>query len=231
MPEDHEVPARRNSAGPLTSAAEAAGIGAAGLFGALSALRRRRIFHPRGTAYDATLVVHGGGRGASLLDEPGSRPCVVRLSRGVGLREPLPDILGMAIRVPDAYGPGDHQDLLMNTAGTAPVFRSAFGLARSADRGHYSSVLPYRIGDAYAYLGARPLRPGPEGLRFALEVAAPLGDWVEVGVVTLGRAWDAAASDALRFNPLHTGGGLEPVGVLQTLRRRAYAASQAGRPQ
>jgi len=207
--------------------AETAGAAAAVLFGALSAVRRRRIFHPVGTAYDATLEVHGGSRGAVLLDEPAVRPCIVRLSRGGGLREPLPDVLGIALRVPDAYGPGAHQDLLLATAGTGPVLRSVLGFRRSTDAGHYSSVLPYRIGDSYAYVGARPLSPS----RFSLEVAAPLGDWTEVGLIQLGRSWDQTASDALRFNPFCTGGGIEPVGVVQTLRRRAYAASQAARPQ
>ena len=226
-----EVPERRRSAGPMTPVVEAAGAGAAAVFGALSAARRRRIFHPVGTAYDATLLVHGGSRGAALLDHPGRRPCTVRLSRGVGLREPLPDVLGLAVRVPDAYGPGAHQDLLLTTAGSGPVLRSVLGLARSPERGHYSSVLPYRIGDGYAYVGARPLAPGRSGARFALEVAPPLGHWAEVGALELGARWGDDEADALRFNPLFTGGGIEPVGVLQTLRRRAYAGSQAARPQ
>jgi hypothetical protein len=226
-----EVPPPRRSAGPLTPAAERLGAGAAAVFGALSAARRRRIFHPVGTAYDATLTVHGGSRGAVLLDEPGRRPCIVRLSRGLGLHEPSPDILGVAVRVPDAYGPGAHQDLLLATAGSGPVVRSVPFLARSLDGGHYSSVLPHRIGDGYRYLGARPLTAGAGGRRFALEVAAPLGDWAEVAVVELGSAWDEARSDALRFNPLFTGGGIEPVGLLQTVRRRVYAGSQAARPQ
>ena len=225
-----EAPPARRPAGPLTPVAEGAGASAAVVFGALSAVRRRRVFHPRGVAHDATLVVHGGARGAELLDVPARRTCVVRLSRGIGLREPLPDIMGVALRVPDAYGPGAHQDLLMTTAGEGPVLRSVFGLSRSADRGHYSSVLPYRIGDGHAYIGARPLAAGSSGPRFALEVAPPLGDWAEIGVVELGRRWDDAASDALRFNPFFTGGGIEPVGVLQTLRRRSYAGSQAARP-
>ena len=226
-----DTPPARRSAGPLTPVVEGAGAVAAGVFGLLSAARRRRIFHPVGTAYDATLVVHGGSRGAALFDEPGRRPCVVRLSRGIGLREPRPDVLGLALRVPDAYGPGAHQDLLLATAGSGPVVRSVLGVARSADRGHYSSVLPYRIGDGHAYVGARPLAPGSSGPRFALEVAPPLGSWAEVGIIELGAPWDEEASDALRFNPMATGGGIEPVGVLQTLRRRAYAGSQAARPQ
>lgn len=226
-----EVPAPRRSAGPLTPVVEGVGAGAAVLFGALSALRRRRIFHPVGAAFDATLVVHGGSRGAALLDEPARRSCIVRLSRGIGLREPLPDILGLAVRVPDAYGPGAHQDLLMTTAGTVPVLRSVLGLSRFPERGHYSSVLPYRIGDDHGYVGARALGAGPSGRRFALEVAPPLGDWAEVGVVELGRRWQDEGADALRFNPFFAGGGIEPVGVLQTLRRRAYAGSQAARPQ
>ena len=226
-----DTPPARRSAGALTPFVESAGRVAAGVFGALSAVRRRRIFHPVGTAYDATLVVHGGRRGAVLLDEPHRRACVVRLSRGVCLRAPRPDILGLALRVPDAYGPGAHQDLLMATAGSGPVLRSVLGVSRSPDRGHYSSVLPYRIGDGYTYIGARPMSPGTSGRRFALEVAPPLGNWAEVGFVELGAPWDQEGSDALRFNPLFTGGGIEPVGVLQTLRRRAYAGSQAARPQ
>jgi hypothetical protein len=226
-----DIPAPRRSAGPLTPVAEGLGAAGAAVFGALSAVRRRRIFHPVGTAYDATLTVHGGSRGAVLLDEPGQRPCIVRLSRGLGLREPRPDILGVAVRVPDAYGPGAHQDLLLATAGAGPVVRSVPYLARSVDDGHYSSVLPHRIGDGYCYLGARPLTPGAAGPRFAVEVAPPLGDWVEVAVVELGTPWDEAGSDALRFNPLFTGGGIEPVGLLQTLRRRVYAGSQAARPR
>jgi hypothetical protein len=35
------------------------------------------------------------------------------LSRALGLPEWLPDPCGLAIRAPDAYGPGRHQDLLM----------------------------------------------------------------------------------------------------------------------
>jgi hypothetical protein len=191
-----DVPEPRRSAGPLTPVVEAAGAAAAALFGGLSAVRRRRIFHPVGTAYDATLSITGGSLGAELLDEPAKRPCTVRVSRGVGLREPLPDILGIAVRVPDAYGPGAHQDILMTTAGSRPVLRSVLAVRASVDRGHYSSVLPYRIGDGHAYVGARPLSPR----RFALEVAPPLGAWHEVGTVELGR-------------------------------RRAYAGSQAARPQ
>jgi hypothetical protein len=226
-----DTPAPRRSAGALTPVVEGAGAVAAGVFGALSAARRRRIFHPVGTAYDATLVIHGGSRGAALVDEPSRRACVVRLSRGLGLREPRPDILGLALRVPDLYGPGAHQDLLMTTAGSGPVLRSVLSVSRSPERGHYSSVLPYRIGDGYTYIGARPVGPGPSGRRFALEVAPPLGGWAEVGFVEMGAPWDQERSDALRFNPFFTGGGIEPVGVLQTLRRRAYAGSQAARPQ
>jgi len=226
-----DLPPPRRSAGRLTPVAEGLGAGAAAVFGALSGARRRRIFHPVGTAHDATLIIHGGSLGSALLDEPARWPCIVRLSRGLGLREPSPDILGVAIRVPDAYGPGAHQDLLLATAGSAPVLRSVLWVARSGDRSHYSSVLPHRIGDGHAYLGARPLEPGATGPRFALEVALPLGAWREVALLEVGRAWDAAASDALRFNPLFTGGGIEPVGFLQTLRRRAYAGSQAARPQ
>jgi hypothetical protein len=216
-------------AGRLQPVADVAGLGAAGLFGALSALRGRRVFHPTGSASDATLVVHGGSRGAPLLDRPGRHRCVVRLSRGVGLPSALPDILGVAVRILDAHGPGLDQDLLLATAGTGPTGRWVLQARRAPDGAHYSSVLPYRIGDALGVLGARSLPDGASGARFALEVASPLGPWQEVGLLQVGPRRDEGSA-ALRFDPSSAGPGLRPVGVLQAVRRWAYAGSQAAVP-
>jgi hypothetical protein len=41
---------------------------------------------------------------------------VVRFSRAGGLPEPLPDALGVAVRLPGAYGPGRDQDLLVTSS-------------------------------------------------------------------------------------------------------------------
>jgi hypothetical protein len=37
----------------------------------------------------------------------------------------------------------------------------------------------------------------------------------------------AGDSEALRFDPYHHSGGLAPIGMLNAVRRRSYAASQA----
>lgn len=67
-------------------------------------------------------------------------------------------------------------------------------------------------------------------LRDAITVAEPTGPWQRVGVLELGAPLGAAESESLRFNAASAGGGIEPVGVLEALRRVTYAGSQAARP-
>src|SRR3954463_12623032 len=80
---------------------ETAGRASAATFAGLSALRRRRGFHAYGASFTGTFNVdearHAARFGATLLDTTGARECIVRFSRGAGLPEPLPDILGMAV--------------------------------------------------------------------------------------------------------------------------------------
>ena len=232
--------------GAATPVVEAtAGAAAAAVMGAASAVRRKRIFHPAGIAFDATLQVTGARHGASLLDVAGRHDAVVRLSRGVGLPAALPDFLGLALRVPDAHGPGEHQDLLLVSSGDRPVARHTLLPVRSFGHDRYSSVVPYEVGGRKVVFGARRLgtdggeplqldalreRAAGGGLRFALELAEPSGDWEPIGVIELGDAWSDDDSDALRFDPANTGGGIAPVGLVQTVRRLAYRASQAARP-
>jgi hypothetical protein len=45
---------------------------------------------------------------------------LVRFSRGAGLPDALPDVLGIAIRIPDADGAGHPQDLMLSTGGGSP---------------------------------------------------------------------------------------------------------------
>jgi hypothetical protein len=101
----------------------------AAAFRLLARLRRGRALHPLGVGYHARLeITPGAGRwaGARLL-VPGARyDAVVRFSRGGGLPEPLPDALGVAVRLPDAYGPGlpGHQ-LGRPAAGPPPAVSGA----------------------------------------------------------------------------------------------------------
>jgi len=71
---------------------------------------------------------------------------------------------------------------------------------------------------------------GAGTLRFAVEVAAATGPWEPVGTLSVEGPLPDERAESLRFNPGNTGGRLHPVGVLQTIRRRAYRGSQAARP-
>jgi hypothetical protein len=154
----------------------------------------------------------------------------------------------MAVKVPNAYGPGRDHDLLMAASGDRPLLRHVFAWGGShLDRG-YSTVLPFRVGDRTMLLGAVPRgagedeirrRPGdlPEleaaaaagDLAFDLRVATPLGPWRTVARLEVGRRLSDEQEEALAFNSSRTGGGIEPVGYVNRVRGAAYDAAAAGR--
>ena len=233
--------------GAATPVVEAtAGVVSAAVLGTASAVRRARIFHPDGVAFEATLDVAGGSHGAPLLDVAARHDAVVRLSRAVGLPRSVPDILGLAIRICDAHGPDRHQDLLTVTSSTRRILRHLLVPASGFDHERWSTLLPYRLGDRRVVLGARRINTrtrrrirlddldhrgaAGEGIRFSLDVAAISGPWEPFGVLTLGERLPDATAEAIGFDPANTGGGIEPVGFLQALRRLSYRTSQAARP-
>ena len=155
---------------------------------------------------------------------PGSYAAVARISRGVGLPEPIPDTIGLAVRISDAHGPGRHQDFLMNTSLDAPVLHHLI-LPQLLPGQSYSSVLAYRIGDDLRLVGALPRGRGA----FDLALAPVAGRFAAVARLSPDEQLTGEASEALRFNPWNTGGGIRPVGPFQGWRRSAYAGSQEGR--
>lgn len=235
--------ARFHPSGAATPLIDAtAGAASSAAFGLASFLRRARVFHPDGVAFGVTVDIEGG----DALPH-GRHAGVVRFSRGAGLPEPLPDILGLALRLVDVHGIGLHQDLLLVTSGTAPGLRHALVPSRTFGHRRWSTILPYEIdGGRRVVFGARPQTPALEGarrlddlrtlaaseggVRFALELGPPRGAWDEIGVIRIGEPLADDENEALRFNPANTGGRLQPVGVLQTVRRRAYLGSQEARP-
>jgi len=211
-------------------------------------LRRGKALHPSGVVFAARLVVPGAAaapRGAALLSEAGEHRAVVRFSRGLGLPDRFPDLFGMALRVLDAYGPGQHQDLLLTTSTDLPVLHHIVTPTRDAQARPYTSATPFRAGDETFILGALPCASSPRpdgedqlerlraaaatgGLRFELAVARPLGRFQPIGTVEIG-AELTEELDAMRFEPGSAGGGLRPVGVINGMRRRVYPiAHRAG---
>lgn len=215
-------------------------------FQVLSGLRGRRIFHPYGIAFDATVdVTDPQDNGTELFGSGGRRRAIVRISGGAGVPRPLPDNFGIALRVLDAYGGGQHQDLMMNVSGTLPVARHLLLPAFTVTDGHYSTVLPYRIGTMVGVVGARPVladaaaapatledfadEAGAGRLRFELLLASLVGPWRRVGDIELGGRLPDGVGENLAFNPWNTGGGIVPLGFFNRLRRSVYDRSQAGR--
>ena len=224
----------------------AAPVGA--FWGALSRLRGgRRSLHPNGDGYSGRLVVAGGGStGAELFDSQGSHPVLVRFSRGAGLPEPLPDILGIAVRVVDAHGPGSHQDFLLATSSGAPVVHHALLPARSFFDRTFSSILVYSIGGSTRLVGALPRSPVPHSgdaglggvalaaargdLSYDLALAAPFRRFSAAARLDIGDPLPGDEAERLRFNVWNSGGGIRPAGPFQGVRLPAYEGSQRGRP-
>jgi len=216
-------------------------------WGALSLLRgRRRSLHPIGDGYEAKFVVsRRGSTGAALFDTPATHRALVRFSRGAGLPEPLPDILGVAFRVLDAYGPGAHQDFLLATSADAPVAHHALLPGRSFFERTFSSVLVYSIGASTRLVGARARTSqtdgGDSGLRgvgrsaargelsYDVELASPLGRFEPVARLEIGAPLPVDDAERLAFNVWNAGGGIKPTGPFNGLRLPAYEGSQQGR--
>lgn len=192
----------------------------------LSSTRGRRIFHPRGAAYAARFTATRGGVDATILAGGFEHDALVRLSRGLGLRPPLPDIFGVAVRLPDVYGGGRHQDFLLASSGEGALGRRLLRPMRSAGVGIYSSLLPYEVGRQRLLVGTRPVSGSAR--EFDLLVASPTGAWGAVARLTLGRRLDDSVARTLRFDPWNSGGGFVPAGPVNRVRAAAYRGSRHG---
>jgi hypothetical protein len=236
----------------LWAAAAAAPAAAVGFYG-LAALRRRRSLHPTGVGYQGQLVVGNdalGRTGVPLLGPSSAHAALVRFSRGAGLPEPLPDALGVAVKLPDAHGPGADQDLLLTSSIDRPLLRRVLVPARSFVRGAFSTALPYDLDDERVVLVLVPtprrrrrspgrVIPGigsltelgaaaADGLGFELRTAGTFGRSRRLATLSVGQPLSAEQTQALRFNPWTTGPGIRPAGWLNLLRDAAYRASQRG---
>jgi hypothetical protein len=68
----------------------------------MTRLRHGKPIHPRGVVARAVVKRMGsmhGRWGVPWLDEPGTDVGIVRLSRAAGFPAPVPDVLGLALRL------------------------------------------------------------------------------------------------------------------------------------
>jgi hypothetical protein len=133
----------------------------AGLVAAVRLVRRPRPLHPHGVALTGTLTP-GAGRVASGLawldglDAP--LDVDARFSRGGGLPPALPDVLGLALRIPG--DDGATVDVLLASTGLSPVGRFLLAprraLSGARDRG---AGAPRRAGGRGSAAAGRRRRP------------------------------------------------------------------------
>lgn len=198
-----------------------------GVFGALARLRRGKPLHPHGTVYDAVLHRTGSPEpwGAEWLDAPGEDRGLVRVSRSVGLPQPLPDVFGLALTF---SGPaGDRHDLLLATTGLRPGARFVLLPRRDPFAVPYSSILPYRAPRGLVLLAAMPVAGPGAGARFRLLTAAPAGRWQGFATLDLTGRADPAPHRPIRFDPVrYVLPGLAWPPALAQLREPAYAAAR-----
>ncbi len=237
--------ARRGLRRPARLAVDVAGYGIGVVLAVLAAVRGGKAVHPHGIVYRARLTVDGtvdAPSASRLFAAPAEHRVVMRFSRSLGMPRPIPDLLGVSLRVLDAYGHGAHQDFLLVSSIDVPVLHHLLVPATDVQQRPYSSSLPYRAGASTFVVGVipDPRSPRPEGddefdrlaraaatgrLTFGLAIASLGGRFRRVGTLLVEDRLPPEA-DALRFNPFNCGGGMWPVSLLNRLRDYAYPLSQ-----
>jgi hypothetical protein len=206
--------------------------------GALASRRHGKPMHPHGAVFDGVLERSGSAEpfGVPWLDAPGRDAVLVRLSRGAGLPAPLPDLLGLAVRIPE--GP---VDLLLTSSGFGGRLR-VVPLPRLDAACSYLSIMGYRTDAGTVRLAALPAagrlpsEPAPQAAAvaggapaFTLVAASGWRGWRPFARLVLTAAREPLDPD-VRFDAvLNPPPGLVPDGPMARLRAPAYAAARAGR--
>jgi len=213
------------------------GFGFSWIIRLLQVFRRGRPVHPYGVSLVGRLerLADGAERsGIAWVDEAGTALVHARLSRGLGLPEVMPDIVGLALRAVDQ---GGTCDVLLASTGRSQLGRFLVQLRRRVDRAALGSLMPYKGPDGPILLAARTCSPairlpasiegfrralGSDTWRLDLYWARPRGPWVRFAILDL------------RLDPrfLETGSRHDPVlnpprGALtydwtRNLRERSY---------
>ncbi len=205
-------------------------------FGA--AVRHRRLFHPSGVLARGSLErTAPSGRGLPLY----SCDVVGRLSKGIGTPDSMPDIAGLAWRMPPQLS-GTPWDILL--ASTLAGNRFVLWPANSWAGITFSSVMPLRFGGALWWLRARlttefdgaglsldsvnsQLERG--GVAFDIEQSPATGEFEPLGRLSLRQRLPHGRD--VSFDPaLHTADEVRLApDWLADVRRAAYRSSRIGR--
>lgn len=176
--------------------------------------------HPIGEVMIGRLHHEGGAdpTGVEWLDSTGEEEVVVRSSRAIGLPSPLPDIHGLALRVPVDDG---HADLLFASTGLGRMTRFVLLPGRRIASRPLSTLLPYRGPEGALNLAAKVVSE----TEFTLWWSRGLGPWQRFARLELMPAGDQKPT--VSFDPIaHHLPDLPPYGWVRRLRAPAYRAAR-----
>ncbi|CAQ01241.1 hypothetical protein ACR8AL_05805 [Clavibacter sepedonicus] len=218
----------------------------AGLVSAVRLARRPRPLHPHGVALAGTLTPVAGRAASGLAGLDGlDAPLEVdaRFSRGGGLPAALPDVLGLALRIPDSGG--TTVDVLLASTGLSPAGRFLLAPHRSVSGACLSTLMPYRGSAGPVLLGVLvdadpPLPAGADDLgralatrpvRMRLVHATPRGLWHVAARIELAHDSAGPLDTATRADPvLAAPPGDTTYPWTRRLRSPGYRIARHGRP-
>ena len=180
--------------------------------------------HPEGLLVRGRIYRHGlsPGTGVPWLDDSGEDEVVVRLSRAIGLPGGLPDIHGLAVRIP--LQDGEHGDLLFASTGWGRLSRFVLTASRSPQGRPMTTLLPYHAPRGPLLLGARA--DGAE--TFELSCASAGGDWRPFADLRFSLA--PSGDGPIDFDPVTNRlPGLEQYPSVAALREPSYRRARASR--
>lgn len=218
-----------------THGAGIAGMGVGAIFRHVARWREARPLHPRGIVSHAMLVIDDGheATGIDVLDTPGEHPCLVRLSRAIGLPTEYWDIPGLAVRLLGAGPDGRDGDLLFAGTGLGPVSRHVLAIRPRLDGGALTTLWPYRTNVGSVMLAVYPLtdvdEAHPEGARFAVGRARRAGAWTPIGTLDIREPRPDHPDGPTRFDSVARslrGAGQFP--WVEAIRAPSYSGARRG---
>ena len=215
----------------------AASVGGAFLAAATQAVASlrpaRKPLHPDGDVVAGRIYRSGSDEktGVAWLEEAGEDDVIVRLSRAIGLPRVLPDVHGLAIRVPARRdNAGDDTcpaagDLLFATTGRGRVTRFVLTMSRNPRGRPLTTLLPYETDTGPVLLAADGSTGGDT---YDLSWARPAGDWNHFAVLRLSTRH--SDDTRLSFDPVRRQiPGLRQYPAVTRLREPAYLRARRSR--
>ena len=196
---------------------------AAATQGVASLRPARKPLHPDGDVVQGRIYRRGSDlpTGVAWIDEEGEDDVVVRRSRAIGLPQSLPDIHGLAVRVPTDAGDGD---ILFATTGFGRVTRFVLTACRQPRSRPMTTLLPYDTDSGALLLAADGVEPGS----YDLSWARPSGEWHLFGVLLLSTT--RSDDTEISFDPVqHQIPGLRQYPSVRRLREPAYFRARRSR--